>query len=177
MIKRIIKRRKVHRSKITFTQKQILVKALEARMSVNRAVELAGIHQTTFHNWLRKGKNPRNRKYWLFRKKILKIQAQWETDSLKIIDTVAKGNYEIKETKCRTDGEGNVIDNITTIKNATPNWQAAAWFLKKRFKEDYGKDKNDIFEQAPEDAAKAIKEAADKLFNSVPLGEPIADDE
>jgi len=169
--KRIIKRRDKPRRFIAFTRRKrfIIYEALRAGLPISRGAGLAGVTISAFNKWMEKGKDKKRRVHYDFRKRVKAIQANLERESLEIIRETAKGGNRVSETKITIGPKGR---EITKIKKILPqNWQAAAWFLERRYKEDYGRE---IFdkrkEKDTEELAFEIKKAADALFQSVPLG-------
>ena len=96
-----------------------------------------------------------------------------EYESLDIIRKAARGGGRIVETKITVGPKGREITK--TRRTQSPNWQAAAWWLERRYKEDYGRDPLDKEKEKRdvEDIALEIKQAADALFRSVPLEEGV----
>ncbi len=172
--KRIIKRRPTDvRLSRTFTPatKKILYEALRARLPMVRACELAGISTTSFYSWMKKGLDEDNRPYYKFRKKIMRIQAENEMEALDVIRAAAAGGRSIVETKVVVgQAKGHEITRVKKV--STPSWQAAAWFLERRHREEYGRNTPDdpFSKRSPEDIAQDIKRAVDVLFNTVPTG-------
>ncbi len=156
-----------HNYKFTRLVRTVVYRALEARLPVSRAVELAGISFVTYREWMKRGATGEEPIYTAFRRKVKTLQAQHEKNSLAIIDKIARGGYKVTETKVTLDPKGQTISRKRS--EALPKWQAAAWFLERRHKEDYGRDPIDpLSKKTPSEIAAEIKEAADDLFNSVP---------
>lgn len=119
---------------------------------------------------MKKGTDPDLPVYKAFRAKIKSFQAQHERDALSIISKVAKGGYKKTETRITMGPKGQEIQRKTST--MAPTWQAAAWFLERRYKEEYGKEPFDpLSKKTPVEIAAEIKQAADSMFDSVP-GEP-----
>jgi len=103
-----------------------------------------------------------------FRKQIKTIQADHEREALRIIRKVAKGNYKVTETRIETSPKGHTISRKVTTK--APVWQAAAWYLERRHKDEYGRESIDeLHKKTPEELAAEIKAATDELWESVPV--------
>jgi len=169
--KRIIKRRDKRRSPISFTRRKrfIIYEALRAGLPLTRAAGLAGVTVSCIKKWKDKGKDKKRRIHYDFRNRVKAIQASLERESLQIIRETAKGGNRISETKITIGPKGKEVTKIK--KTLHPNWQAAAWFLERRYKDDYGRE---IFDKRKEkdtdELAFEIKKAADALFASVPMG-------
>jgi len=155
--------------KFTRRKRFIMYEGLRAGLPVYRCVGLAGITGDTYRKWMRKGKDKNRRIHCDFRKRIKSIQANIEREKLDIIHKAAEGGAPITETKITVGPKGREITKVK--KRDKPNWQAAAWFLERRYKEDYGRE---IFDKKKdkdsEELAMEVKKAADALFRSVPLG-------
>ena len=179
---RQIKRRRKHKTgkcmnihafskatKFTPGTRKIVYEGLKAGLPLPRVCELADIKIPTFHKWMKKGKKYKNKPiYRAFRKRINRIRVAVERDSLNIIRGVAKGGSDITETKITLhDSKPKEITRIK--KKSQPTWQAAAWYLERRHKEEYGRF---IDEQekgrSVEESALEVKKAVDALFDSVP---------
>ena len=119
---------------------------------------------------MKKGLDPDNPIYKAFRAKIKSFQAQHERDALRIISKVAEGGYKKTETRITMGPKGREV--MRKVSEIAPTWQAAAWFLERRYKEEYGKEPFDpLSKKTPVEVAAEIKQAADSMFDSVP-GEP-----
>ena len=171
--KRKIKRRSgIERKGRAFTRRKrfIIYEALRAGLPIYRATSLANIGGDTYRKWMQKGKDKNRRIHYDFRKRVQSIQAGIEREKLDIIRRAAEGGEKVVETKITIGPKGKEITK--TRKTLSPNWQAAAWFLERRYKEDYGRE---IFDKRgkdkdAEELAREVKEAADALFKSIPLG-------
>lgn len=167
---RKIKRRKSgirkRNSKFNNRRTKILLSALEMGITRKRACALAGIGNTTFDRWMEQGKDKSRPVFVNFRKRVKKLHAKQEKEALKAIKQAYKGGTTIRETKMVIKPKGTEIVKVT--KEVGPQWQAAAWFLERRFAEDYGRNKIEDSERSAEEMARDVKAAADLLFNSVP---------
>ena len=178
--RRKIKRRKVHKrrsSSTPFTQstkftkgrRKIIYEGLKAGIPIHRVCGLAGIDVRTYHKWMNKGKKNKNKpSYRAFRKRIKRIEVALEKESIDIIRKAARGGNDIVETKI------TLLDNrpkeITRVKKkANPQWQAAAWWLERRHREDYGRTIDATMQdRTVEDMALEVRDAVSTLLNSVP---------
>ena len=154
--------------KFTRLVRAVIYKGLEARLPISRCVELAGISFVTYREWMKRGTDPDEPIYRAFRQKVKQLQADKEREALYIINKVAKGGYKVTETKVSLGPKGQEIQRKTSTK--APTWQAAAWFLERRYKEEYGRDPIDpLSKKTPAEYAAEIKQAHDDLWGSVPL--------
>lgn len=149
--------------------RKIVYEGLKAGLPLPRVCELADIGIPTFHRWMKKGKKDHNRPiYRAFRKRVNRIRVAVERDSLDIIRGVARGGSDIVETKITLyDSKPKEITRIK--KKSQPTWQAAAWYLERRHKGEYGRFIDEQGkEKSTEEAALEVKKAFDALFDSVP---------
>lgn len=166
---KLIKRYRFPNYKNTFTQvaRNIIYKALEARMSITKAIGLANVSRSTFERWMKKGEDPSNENYYKFRNKVEEIRATNEAEALAILEKVQYGNYTITETKVVISEEKG--KTVTTIKKkAAPNWSAAAWYLERCCSGYELKPYSDKNEKSSEEIALEIMEAIQSIENSVP---------
>lgn len=172
--RRTIKRRKDIKKRKSFTRRArfIIYEALRARLPLSRAASLAGIQAKTVFKWIERGQTKDRPIYYEFRRRVKKIQTEHEREALDIIDKSARGGAKVVETKITIGPRGREVTRVR--KYLAPAWQAAAWYLERRHRDDYGREginKGMVGGGVPpEEYAKQVKEAADKLFNSVPLG-------
>lgn len=128
----VIKHYKYSRKKDKFCQlsRNIIYKALENRLSIAKAIALANVSRSTFDRWIKRGEDPENKDYHIFRNRVEEIRAENEAESLEILRKVGSGNWEITETRVSISEEkGRTTTHI--VKKASPNWQAAAWYLER----------------------------------------------
>lgn len=180
------RRRKIKRrvgirrqANIHFTRgaRYIILSALSARLPMNRAAELAGVTGKVLALWMEKGLSDDpmlecRALYASFRRRVLKIRAQHERDALKRIEAAARGGRKVREVKVRVKSLGPVVEKEVTkvVKYESPRWQADAWWLERVKRGTYGVNAtSDEQALSAEEAAASIKEAADVLFDSVPI--------
>lgn len=170
--RRTISRRspKISRRDRSFITKKrkLFYEVLKQRLPISRACQLAGITYSTYRNWMIRGKDPKNPVHQSFRAKVRQIEAGNEREALDIIRAVAKGGGKIVETKV-VHGKMGGTERTRVVKQAHPQWTAAAWYLERTMKDSYGKDavQADKVKSADE-IAKEVKDAVDALKQSVP---------
>lgn len=103
-----------------------------------------------------------------FRRNIQRLEIAHEREALDIIKKVAIGGDTITETKVVIAADGGV-ETTRVQKEKGPVWQAAAWWLERRRQDDYGRDRGGEDYKTSEEVAAEIKQAADAMFDSVPL--------
>lgn len=136
-----------------------------------RCCELSGISFSTYRTWMKKGEEIRNPVHRRFRYKVKQIIAQNEQEALDIIRKAAAGGAKVVETKVVVGPKGT--ETTRAWKTAMPTWQAAAWYLERRHRDEYSRDsipesaKKSIEEQASE-----VKEAFDALNSTIQTEAP-----
>jgi len=152
------------RRKFTSQNRKLIYKALRGGLTISNTVKLIGLDRSTYYRWMKLGKDKKYPMHKIFRKRILKIQAQLEKDKLGIILKVAKGGYTTKEQKVKLSyASGKSVEEKTLTQ--TPCWQAAAWFLERRFPETYRMNRQKIVEVALDEKAILVKQALDILMD------------
>lgn len=147
-------------------------KALENRIPITRACQLAGFSLDTYYNWMDRGKDPRQLPYYYFRKKVLRIRARVEQESLDIIRQSAKGGASVIETKVQIGGrQGRVVERKKKV--MLPSWEAAAWYLARAFPKEYSHHAvlQQEDERSPHDIAREIRNALEDIEGTVPEDE------
>ena len=152
-------------SKLTLRARKIVYAAVEAGLPITRCHNLIGVNQSTMYTYLKYGEDPRYKKYFNFRQKIKKIERRREIEALKVIRESAKGGFTKVKTKIQSGDKGHIVTR--TESTLSPAWQAAAWFLERKDKSNWGRDVINESRSAAELAAE-IQEAQLALFNSIP---------
>lgn len=171
--RRIIKRRmtnnKRHGVKFNRRRRLIIFAAVSKGLPLSAASRLAGITPDRAYLWMKMGKDPvANPSHYLFKKKIRKLQAEVEKQSLDVILGAQKGGSNVVQTKVVFGRRGTEITK--TKKTLAPSWAAAAWFLERRHRDKYGKDAPSLEkEKSAEDFAHEVRNIAKDLFESVPI--------
>lgn len=156
--------------KFNTRKRKIFYSALLQRLPLTRCAELAGITYQTYRQWMKKGNDIRHPVHRRFRFKVKQIGAQNEREALDIIRKAAGGGAKVVETKVVVGPRGAETTRI--VKAALPIWQAAAWFLERRHRDDYGRDAlPESMKKSAEEQAKEVKDALDALYKSVPLSD------
>ena len=147
--------------------RKIIYTALEAGLPIYRSIELAGVSQTQYHFWLRRGEERKNRKYYFFRKRVLQYKTQREIEALRTIQEAQKGGFVQTETKVHIGGKyGREITKIKRV--MAPKWTAAAWWLERMYPEQYALKKEVEPPIDPREAALQIKQALNEMDDTVP---------
>lgn len=142
-------------------------KALEQRMPIRRACELAGFSIGSYYNWMERGKDPTRRSYHVFRLKVLRIRANKEQQSLNIIEDAAKGGRVVTETKVVIGGKyGRILERKK--KQIAPSWEAAAWWLSRAHSKHYSTKGEVEEDRSPRELAQDIRDALTEIEESIP---------
>ena len=143
--------------------------ALRNRLPLLRCSEMAGISYATYRNWMKLGKEPdKNPLHARFRFRVKHIVATNEQEALDIIRTAAKGGHQVVESKVTTGFKGTETTRI--VKTALPVWTAAAWYLERTNREEYGRDATpESQKKSAEEQAQEVRDAIRALSQTVPI--------
>ena len=153
-----------------------IYKALEARLPITKAVREAGVNISTYYKWMERGEGG-DPIYEGFRRRVNTIITGAEAEALKVVREAAAGGQYARELKIIIGGKrGREVTRVR--KEVRPQWQAAAWFLERRHREDYGRVGVDgAGERDAMVVAQEIRGAVDNLYASVPLSGGEDDDQ
>lgn len=168
---RISRRNRTHRGmkgKLTLAARKTAYAAAESGFPLNRLGRLIGVSKEQFNRYLDQGKDPKNKKQYRFVQKLKKIEKQRELEALNVIRIAGKGGFKITKNKYKTGDKGTEYTKEESI--LAPQWQAAAWFLERIYKDVYGKEYSKQ-DKSPAEYAQEIHEATSLIFDSVPIQE------
>lgn len=124
--------KKRRNEKISKEKIELASKLIEAGNTIQTIFGALGISKQTWYNWLHKGENAKSGMYRELWEEVQKAESRAETRYVSII-----------------------------AKAAPENWQAAAWWLERKYPERWGrKDKVDL--SADKDGFKVVVEYVDK---------------
>ncbi len=103
------------KTKLTPEVTRLFIQALEMSMTIDLASKYAGITNSTFYNWMHRGKRDGEGIYFEFLETVNKAIARSALINMAVIQKAAKNG----------------------------NWTASAWILERRFPEEYGRQKKD----------------------------------
>lgn len=142
------------------------------------ACQLAGIPEETGRAWLSQGRGTNSGRrpkepFITFATAIKEAEAEAETRAIAVIVEAARGKeYSITKTKEVevTGGEDGRISTIETVTTTGTkfSWQAAAWYLERKFPHRWGRQRMDVLE--------ALRCLSDAGFIPVELVEMAADE-
>jgi hypothetical protein len=144
---------------------EILLEAIGMGLTFKAAAQLAGIDETTYHRWKRKGRAATSGPYHQFYQSLRKAEIVGQAALLKNIHDASEGGQPIITTRVTSGPDGQVIKTITHQRKALPDWKAAAWLLERRFPAEWGRqersqdngDVKDPLEQWMEDLNAAAR--------------------
>ena len=123
-------------TKLTKELQQRVTQAIRVGMTYERACTVAGICFQTYRNWQLRGERDKSGIYFEFLEAVKKAEAEAELMHLGAIVKASKGGDEVREVR-RTMVDGQLVNEIISIRPAAPQWQAAAWLLERRYPERY----------------------------------------
>lgn len=129
-----------------------LIQATELGTPMGAAAEYCGISKRAFEDWMRRGHieqgarddgeepNPVEQKYLDLYERIMEARAKATFQSAALIRKSAIGGQVTEETTRRyRDHNGEVVEE-KTVKRTAPDWKAAAWWLERQMRSDFGRE-------------------------------------
>lgn len=123
-------------SKLTKEVQQRITQAIRVGMTYERACAVAGICFQTYRNWQLRGEREKSGMYFDFLEAVKKAEAEAELMHLSAILKASKGGDEIREVR-RTIVDGQVVNEVVSLRPTQAQWQASAWLLERRYPERY----------------------------------------
>lgn len=130
------------KTKLTPEKQEIIIKALRAGLSRERAAQLVQINDSTLFRWIERGRKQKKGIYCDFCKVLDYTEAEIELEALETIKRIGKGEQESTETKITTNEKGEVTETVTT--KLSPDWRAIMTWLERRFPQWRKKDLHEI---------------------------------
>lgn len=133
------------RSKLTPAIHRAIVKAVATGMHPHRAAALVQISEATIKEWLARGEGrhstrPAHALYRAFWYDIHHAVAEDERRRIARIEQAGQGGAVISHrTVEKLNKAGEVIERITEVKSAAPEWQADAWHLERSQPDVWGR--------------------------------------
>lgn len=170
-------------TKLTAKLRDRIADAIRAGNYVETAAALAGVSKKTLYNWMRRGARARyradgtpykvDRPYVEFLHAVEKAQAEAIDRDLSVIDRAAQGGRTIRTVKRKFERDGDdlqLIEEILEVKEAAPEWHAAAWRLERRNPAMFGRRVSVDIE--PEDID--LNGLSDEALDRIAKGEDVA---
>lgn len=122
-------------------------KGIIAGLTYEQACHFAGIGKSSLHTWRQKGEKQKTGKYAEFAKAVKNANIAARLRHLQKIDKASEGGRTFEEEtvieKTEVDENGNERVTAREVKKARrvamPQWQASAWILERRFRDEFGK--------------------------------------
>lgn len=115
-----------------------------------------GIHPATFHDWMRRADNavlahqesgepvPETEELFVaFAEKVTQARGEGAVGATELVRKAANGGAVIRETTRRYRNEdGEMVEEVEIVR-APPDWRAAAWWLERAHRAEFGKNAAD----------------------------------
>ena len=140
--------------KLTASSQAAVVERIALGATVDSACLLAGIHRSTHYAWMQRGEKAvssvndgehasiqaSERVYVDYSDAVKRAQEEAHHKNLTIIQEVAEGDFEYETQTFDTYyKDGTLKSRKVVTKRRPPVWQAAAWFLERRYPELYAR--------------------------------------
>lgn len=119
-------------TKLTPDTQSAIVQALQAGNYFDASCEYAGITATTGYNWKKRGKEEAERRQ---KPNIKEGSKTWETE---------QPFFEFFEAVKKAEANAEVAMAAIIRKASNESWQAAAWWLERRFPDKWGRRQTDV---------------------------------
>lgn len=133
-----------------------IVRAIADGATRAHAAQSAGVVEKTFYEWMKRGRREPKGKFREFCKAVALAEGKLAVKNIKLIQKAAHERNEVtvKETVL-PDG---TIKKETTTRRVF-DWGAAAWWLERRFPDDYAANRK-------KDIEEAVAKALEKVFSN-----------
>jgi hypothetical protein len=130
--------------KLTSEIQKVIVTAIENGNQVCVACQLAGIDTSTYHRWLKLGKESESGIYRDFYNALKKAESDAESFLICRIREAAEGTQTIKRKYVfMPDGSRQLSEENIAVDS---HWQAAAWFLERRYPDRWSRKRMDLLD-------------------------------
>lgn len=129
-----------------------LTAAIELGVPVSIACQGVGVAEQSFRNWMRRGAteqmsraagaepNDDEQVYLDLYNEVLAARTKAATRNVGVIQKAAQGGSITSRTVRRYRNEDGEMVEEETVNRAAPDWRAAAWYLERAHRSEYGKD-------------------------------------
>lgn len=147
-----------------------ICEAILAGTTRESAARHGGVAVSTFKLWLKKGRESRSGKYSDFLSAVEAAEAECQRDFEDVIRKAAQGVEEVTTKEIAgKDKDGHPFVRRETTTRIVYNWQAAAWWLERRFRRIYHPNQSREIKEAVE---RTIKKAIEDGTLAVAGGDP-----
>lgn len=127
--------------KMTPAVRASLINSIKIGLTQLEAAENAGIDESTFYRWQKKALESNGTgAYASLFQDLKKATTESKLYALGIVSKAANNKDFTEETKTTYDAKGNIKEKVVIRKPAGKSWQAAAWFLERKFREEFGRN-------------------------------------
>jgi len=112
-----------------------ILNALRGGTPIIHAAQAAGVDYSTFCRWRQRGERVGHGPYRDFRDEVKKAEADSIIRNITIVQKAALGGEVVTRTTT-TKPDGTVI---VTERKSSPAWQAAAWWLERKYPNDWSR--------------------------------------
>ena len=102
------------------------------------ACRVAGIGETTFYNWLKRGATAKSGKFYRFWQLLKEAEVDFMASNLAVIQRAANDPRVTTRERVRQNPDGSVVRETTRV-TKPPTWQPAAWLLERKFPGEFGR--------------------------------------
>ena len=132
-------------STLTPEVQELIVQAVRNGNYFETAIAYAGVPKSTFYDWLRRGRDERNRVSKDARLRVRQVEEKFVNFSIAIEKALAESEME----------------DVEVIRKASrDNWQASAWRLERKFSDRWGKK---VQQQVEHSGAVDISKRAEEI--------------
>ena len=114
---------------------QKIINALRGGSTKLAAIGSVGVPESTFYGWLERGERARSGRFLEFSESVKKAEADAAIRNATLVQKAAMG-VDVLEKTTRTMPNGSIV---VTEKKSQPQWQAAAWWLERKFPDEWGR--------------------------------------
>jgi hypothetical protein len=140
------------RTLLTPEMEEKILTHLRKGAAIAHVAASSGIHPATFHDWMRRADNavlahqesgepiPETEALFVaFAEKVTQARGEGAVTATELVRKAANGGAVIRETTRRYRNEdGEMVEEVEIVR-APPDWRAAAWWLERAHRTEFGK--------------------------------------
>ena len=131
--------------KLTEAKIKTIVQGVRKGLPWSVIAAAVGVNRKTLWNWLRDQEDP-HPLVWKLQQEVWEAAAAFIQELVDLIKQAARGGAEYREIRVKEIG-----DSLIIIRQVSPDWRAAAWFLERRFPESYSERHIKVEDDVPGD--------------------------
>jgi hypothetical protein len=124
-------------TKFTPEVRKVILDTIATGVPRCHAADRAGIARNTLWGWLKQGQRAKKGEYLEFLNALKKGEADAVASSVARIRKAAQGGQVTEETVTTTTKPDGTVITKTVRKVTMPQWTADAWFLERRYPEEF----------------------------------------